>query len=383
MKRPAAMKLNVNLSLQRREGFSLQVIEQWSLEGITAITGPSGSGKTTLLRCLAGLEKDCQGQLLWGDDCWLDSAQSITVPAPERRCGVVFQDDRLFPHLNVAGNLEYAHRRRQGNGPELDELVTQFGLQELIHYPVGKLSGGQRKRVAIARALASAPRWLLMDEPLSGLDQVAADSILKQLTELCRRWQLPVVYVSHSLREIAAWSDRLILMDQGRVTAQGDIAELCTDLSLGLSHNSDAISVLQARTQAADADGLQAADLAPGAAESGATLWLSESELPAQQNVRLQIAARDVSLSLSPASDSSIVNILPAEIETISDDHQSQCLIRLRCGGQILLARITRRSAKRLQLEAGQRVYAQIKSVALLSAAPARQLCDDAPHDDE
>lgn len=372
------LQVHLRLELERKEGFALRVDEQWPLNGITAITGASGSGKTTLLRCLAGLERNGRGQLLWGDECWQDSHQSIFVSARERRCGVVFQDDRLFPHLNVAGNLRYAYQRRQNDGPDLDELVTQFGLQELVHFPVAKLSGGQRKRVAIARALAGAPRWLLMDEPLSGLDQRAADAILKQLNELCRRWRLPAVYISHSLREIAAWSDRLIVLDQGRIQAQGDIAELCTDLSLGLSHSSDAFSVLQARTEAAQSDGLQAANLAVGSDQSTTTLWLSESDLPAQQTVRLQIAARDVSLALSPASDSSIVNILPAEIETINDDHQSQCLIRLRCGGQVLLARITRRSAHRLQLKTGQRVYAQIKSVALLSAAPAGQLCDDA-----
>lgn len=365
------MKLELNLSINRKEGFSLRINGQWPLQGITAITGPSGSGKTTLLRCLTGLETDCSGQLHWGSECWQDSDKAAFVPAKARRCGIVFQDDRLFPHLNVSGNLHYAHKRRQGKGPELDELVSQFGLQDLLNYPVAKLSGGQRKRVAIARALAGAPRWLLMDEPLSGLDHQAADVILQNLTELCRRWQLPVVYISHSLREIAAWSDRLILMDQGRIAAQGDVASLCTDLSLGLSHNSDAISVLQAQTQAAEPDGLQAAQLIPEQGQTGTLLWLSESHLPAQQQVRLQIAARDVSLSLSPAQDSSIVNILPADIEHISEDHQSQCLVRLSCGGQALLARITKRSAHRLQLTPGQRVYAQIKSVALLSAAPA------------
>lgn len=374
------MTLRLDLKLERREGFSLNAQGEWPLQGITAITGPSGSGKTTLLRCLAGLESDAKGMLHWGDECWQDSDKRLHVSPMLRRCAVVFQDDRLFPHLNVEDNLRYAYKRRQGGGPAMEELVTQFGLQELLHFPIAKLSGGQRKRVAIARALANAPRWLLMDEPLSGLDHKAADTILHHLTQLCRQWQIPVVYVSHSLREIAAWSDRLIVMEGGSIVAQGDVAALCTDLSLGLSHADDAISVLKAQTKSAEADGLQAAVLNSdqNAAEQTA-LWLSESHLPAGQDIRLQIAARDVSISLTPATDSSIVNIVPVSIDSISEDHQTQCLLRLNCGTQTLLARITRRSAQRLQLKTGQRVYAQIKSVALLSAASASQLCDDAP----
>ncbi len=355
------MSLRIDLSLQRPD-FQLRVDTDIEATGITALCGPSGCGKTTLLRAIAGLEPAAHGQLQFNGDSWQDGER--LVPAERRAVGLVFQDARLFPHLSVAANLEFARRRRFGDsGPAQAEVSDWLAIAPLLSRPVSGLSGGEQKRVAIARTLLSAPRLLLMDEPLAGLHAGARAELLELLARLPEHLHIPIVYVSHSFSEVSRLADAVLLMAEGRISAQGSVLTLSSDLHSPLSHAPDAAAVVSATVAEHDEDyGLSYAHLGDGAG-----LWLSRLSQPPGSAIRLQLPARDVSIALEAPTASSILNVLPATVAEIEQTERAQVLLKLAVGGQTLLARITRKSLERLALQKGQAVYAQIKSVSLLS----------------
>ncbi len=196
---------------KRRGMFHSKLCARFAGPGIYGISGPSGSGKTTLLRCLAGLEPSATGTLWRDDECWLDSSRGIHLPPQQRQVGLVFQDARLFPHLNVGDNLRFSHRRAHSeHSLALDEVIDWLGLRPLLASPVQQLSGGEQQRVAIARALVNAPRVLLMDEPLTALDSASRKALLPKIRELPGRFNMLMVYVSHDEEQIAALCDHVV-----------------------------------------------------------------------------------------------------------------------------------------------------------------------------
>ena len=198
----------------QRAGFMLDVDAQFPLRGITALFGASGSGKTTLLRCIAGLER-ASGSLRVGDETWQD--EKIFLPVHRRTLGYVCQEASLFPHLSVRANLEYGYRRIAPfeRKVQLEQVVGWLGLNQLIgRVDPAQLSGGERQRVAIGRALLTSPRLLLMDEPLSALDTRSKQEILPYLEALHRELEIPVLYVSHALDEVARLADHLLLLQE-------------------------------------------------------------------------------------------------------------------------------------------------------------------------
>lgn len=352
--------LDLALQLQR-PGFHLDLEGQWPSDRIVGIYGPSGAGKTSLLRCLAGLES-ATGQIAIDGKTW--QAPARTIPSHRRNIGYVFQEARLLPHLTVVGNLRYAWRRRGSNtGLKWDEVIEALQLQPLLSQPAPLLSGGQAQRVALARALLTHPRLLLLDEPLVSLDAASRGPILDLLESLPQRCGLGMIYVSHSLEEINRLADYLVLFRNGRVEAQGPALELAGRLDLPLAREDNAAAMLTTQICGHHRDDqlteLRLAD--------GQRLWLTGLRGDVGQNLRLRIPARDVSLALTAAEDSSILNILATEVEAIDDYDAARVSLRLRAANQWLLARVTRRSARHLQLTPGCAVYAQIKSVALLS----------------
>ncbi|TVP54179.1 MAG: molybdenum ABC transporter ATP-binding protein [Halomonadaceae bacterium] len=360
--------IHFDLQLQR-PGFHLQVASQLPPEGVTALFGRSGCGKTTLLRCLAGLESGAQGHLQVNGVSWQGNGRSLTPQ--QRPVGVVFQEGRLFPHLNVSDNLHYGYRRtpvaqRQLHPPEAVELL---GLGALLQRRPDQLSGGQRQRVAIGRALLTSPQLLLMDEPLAALDALSKAEILPWLEKLHRNLSMPVIYVSHALDEVTRLADHMLLMEEGKLLAQGSLQELLTRTDLPLSHGDNALSVLAARvTGYAPGDYLMQLRIeGSGNDQDGGQLWLPCHQPPAVGTVvRLRLAARDMVLSLSPPEQASVLNVLPAQVLEISPDpHPAHRLVRLGVGQNTLLARITLRSLNALALVPGSRVYAQIKAVAV------------------
>ncbi len=189
-------------------------------EGVTAVWGPSGAGKTTLLRAIAGLAR-LDGHVTIDGETWQDGR--LFRPVHRRRIGFVFQEPSLLPHLGVRGNLDYA-AKRAGGSVDFDAVVAWLQLAPLLGRGVAKLSGGERQRVALARALLSAPRLLLLDEPLSSLDGEAKAEIVPMIAELAKTSGLPILYVSHEAYEIERLADRVLRIQDGKVSAEPEKA---------------------------------------------------------------------------------------------------------------------------------------------------------------
>jgi len=362
--------IEARLTLARRD-FALEVALALPSRGVSALFGPSGCGKTTLLRALAGLER-ATGRVALNDQTWQDDAAgAVFVPTHQRPIGYVIQEAALFPHLDVRSNLDYGQRRiaPAERRIALDQAVDLLGIGALMDRRPATLSGGERQRVAIARALATSPRLLLMDEPLAALDAARKAEILPYLERLHRTMALPIVYVTHALDEVARLADHLVLLQAGRVLAEGGVADLFARTDLPLGRQDEAGAVLEAT--------VAAHDLAYGLtriAVAGGSLWLGAVEQPPGTPVRVRVLARDVSIAREAPQHSSILNVLPVTLEAIEglEPEGRTVLLRLRlgaCGDRAaaaLLARITRRSADTLALQPGDRLHAQIKGVALM-----------------
>ena len=345
-----------------RGDFRLDVHLDIPGQGITALLGPSGCGKTTLLRAIAGLECCREGFLKVGDRVWQSARQF--VPTHRRSLGYVFQEANLFAHLSVRGNLEYGLKRVPAaeRKVSLSTAIELLGISHLLERGTDQLSGGERQRVAIARALAVSPGILLMDEPLSALDLARKQEIMPYLESLHGELDIPVLYVSHSADEVARLADHLVLLDSGRVKATGPIGRMLTRLDLPMAHGGDAEALVEAVVAGHDEDyELTYLDF------PGGRFAVAHKALPTGRSVRLRIAARDVSLTMERQSGTSILNIFPATIDEINPTGGAQVTVRLLAGGVPLLSRVTRKSAALLGLEPGKKVYAQVKSVALLA----------------
>lgn len=350
--------------LPRRGGFLLDVDLEIPAGGYTVVLGPSGCGKTTLLRTVAGLERQARGLVRLGTKVLQDDDAGIFLPAHRRGMGVVFQSGGLLPHLDVSGNLAFARRRarqRVADGAGLLELLELLDLQTLQRHRPHELSGGQRQRVALARAVISGPDALLLDEPFASLDRPTRRGLYPYLDRLRRRFALPALHVTHDLEEAARLGTHLILLKEGKVGHHGPLARALVDFESGLATGPEAWSILEARVVSGpDADGLLEL------AWAGRRLWVAGDERPADPSIRVMARARDVSLALEAAADTSILNILPLTVEAVHHDAGRRVLVRLDGDGQKLLAAVTARSAQALALAPGRPVFAQIKSLSLL-----------------
>jgi molybdate transport system ATP-binding protein len=351
-----------------RAGFTLDVSLGLPERGVTALFGPSGCGKTSVLRALAGLER-AAGRVALGDAVWQDDSCRIFLPTHRRPLAYVIQEAALFPHLSVQGNLDYGLRRTPvaQRRIALDQAVELLGIAPLLGRRSTALSGGERQRVAIARALVTSPQLLLMDEPLAALDAARKAEILPYLEGLNAALAIPIVYVSHAIAEVARLADHLVLLDQGRVVAQGPLAEVLARIDLPQSLGEDAGVVLDGVVGERDAS-WHLARLDVDGPSCG--LWVRDAGLAVGRRVRLRVLARDVSLTRAPQTGTSIANQLRGAVEAIADDrHPGLALVRVRVGpkGTVpLVARLTRRSAHALGLSPGMPVWAQVKTVALM-----------------
>lgn len=354
-------RVDLRYRLERAD-FSLDVDLKIPLRGITGIFGESGAGKTTVLRCVAGLERPSLGKLVVDGEVWQDQAANICRPIHERRIAYVFQEPRLFWHLNVLQNLEYGQRRTraQQNGFEFDQIVDLLGLHKLLHRAPDELSGGEAQRVAIARALLRAPRLMLMDEPLAALDRTRKDEILPFLDRLHAQLSVPILYVSHNIEELCRLCDYLVVMDGGRVLAAGEIQSVLVRLDLPLLAGEDAGSVIRCTVKGYDAE----YELTRLGFSGG--MFLVPGRFGEQdEELRLRIRANDVSLCRDRPRHSTILNIIPATVEQIKPFQGPLVMVRLVVGLDRLTARITRRSCDELGLKKGDEVLAQIKAVAV------------------
>ncbi|MGB5628294.1 MAG: molybdenum ABC transporter ATP-binding protein [Woeseiaceae bacterium] len=309
--------------------------------GITGIFGESGSGKTTLLRCIAGLER---------------GSNNDSLPVHKRNVGYVFQDPGLFPHLTVRGNIEYGARRATTHRVDSAPVVDMLGIGNLLNRKPASLSGGEAQRVAIAAALLRSPDLVLMDEPLASLDRKRRDELLPYFDRLHDELSVPVLYVSHDIDEISRLCDHLVLLDKGRVAASGDLFEVVSRVDVPMLSGRNAGVVLWA-TPVDHEDGLTKFDFGDG------DIWAPGEFETGRSPMRLRISARDVSVARERPTQTTILNVLRAVVEEIHTVDKAVALLRLGVGNQVVLAQVTNRSVRRLDLRPGERVFAQVKSV--------------------
>jgi molybdate transport system ATP-binding protein len=330
--------------------------------GITAIFGRSGSGKTSLINAVAGIFTPDEGRIDIGGAVVLDTKNGINTPTHRRDIGYVFQDARLFPHMSVQDNLRYAarHGRARSNAAREDEIITLLGIDGLLNRRIATLSGGEKQRVTIGRALLSDPKILLMDEPLSALDAPRKAEIMPYLERIRQAVNIPILYVSHSISEVARLAHHMVVLDQGRVIAAGPTQSILSDPALVpiLGVRSAGASIV-ARIAAHDSDGLTQLSTSAG------VIYVPKLSGDIGHSVRVRILAQDVTIALSRPHDISALNILPSVITDIRIGDGPGAIVLLRSGDDTILARITKRSVTQLGLTTGMSCYAVVKSVSV------------------
>jgi len=332
-----------------------------SENGVTALFGRSGSGKTSMIRIIAGLTRPEEGRVLLDDEPLTDTAKGIFVPRHRRRFGYVFQEARLFPHLSVRSNLTYGRwfAPKAGRADNFDRIVDMLGIAPLLTRAPAKLSGGERQRVAIGRALLSSPRLLLMDEPLAALDEARKAEILPYLERLRDETQIPIVYVSHSIAEVARLANQVVVMRDGRVEAIGSAADILSRPS-GNEGRREAGALLEGTVASVD----------PKHQLATVTLKTGELQVPGAaaepgKRVRILIPARDVMLATVKPEGLSALNINDGTIRELAPADDGTVEVQVDCGGDVILSRITALSVEKLALAPGKAVFAVIKTVAL------------------
>jgi molybdate transport system ATP-binding protein len=353
--------MSLTIALRHRLGaFHLDAKFDVEQAGITALFGPSGAGKTTIINAIAGLLRPDEGRVVLDSETLLDTEAGIFVPARLRRMGYVFQDARLFPHLSVEANLGFGWRRAENRATRagFDEIVDLLGLNPLLRRKPATLSGGEKSRVALGRALLAAPRLLLLDEPLAALDASRKAEILPYFERLRDGARLPMIYVTHSVDEVSRLADSMIVVDAGRVAAQGSVFDLLSNPELGAlvpTHG----AVIAARVAEQRSDGLTAL------AFDGGILLVPRFSRPVGAPMRVRLRADDVMLALEAPQAISANNVLSVQVVAIHPAGDTNADIRLLCGGVRLVSRITCASVSRLGLTPGVRVFAIVKSVTL------------------
>lgn len=353
------------------ENFALDVNFAADSSGITALFGPSGSGKSSTVNAISGLLSPREGAIRLDGTALFDSATGTDLPARRRHVGYVFQDARLFPHMSVRRNLEFGARRR-GAAPgdaEFRHIVELLGLTHLLPRRPRSLSGGEKQRVALGRAMLARPRLLLLDEPLAAIDPSRKAEILPYFERLRDEVGVPIVYVSHSVDEVGRLADHLVVLNEGRVAAEGPVFDIMSRIDLfPLTGRFEAGAVLEARVARHDRE-----DSLTRVTFDGGELWIPEVAAAEGASVRLRIRARDIMLARGRPEGISANNVLQADIVAIRRDEGPYLDIQLRCGTAQLLARITHRSLKRLGLEVGNRVYAVIKTATVARQSSRRR----------
>ena len=352
--------LSVSIT-HRLGGFTLDAAFE-AEGGVTVLFGRSGAGKTSLVNAIAGLYRPERGRIAVDGVVLTDTEARVFVPAHRRRVGYVFQEGRLFPHLNVRQNLLYGRwfAPRGAAGRDFDQVVGLLGIDRLLSRRPANLSGGEKQRVAIGRALLARPRLLVMDEPLASLDESRRGEILPYIERLRDEMQVPIVYVSHSIAEVARLATTLVVLSDGAVAAIGPTAQVMARLDLfPLTGRAEAGAILATRVAAHDKRfGLTILQAAAG------ELRVPHLDLPIGAALRVRIRARDVMIALAPPEGLSALNVLPGTVAEISGDNGPIVQMRLDCGGEALIARLTRRSVETLGLMPGLTVHAVVKSIA-------------------
>jgi molybdate transport system ATP-binding protein len=330
---------------------------------LTALFGRSGSGKTSLVNAIAGLVRPDRGRILVGGTTLVDTQRGIFVPKHRRRVGYVFQEGRLFPHLTVRQNLLFGRWfvPMGERSMDLQAVTDLLGIGRLLERHPAALSGGEKQRVALGRALLTSPRVLLMDEPLASLDDMRKAEILPFIERLRDEAHVPIVYVSHSLTEVARLATTVVVMNDGNSVAVGNPEDILGRSDLVPPESfADGSALIRATVLHHDKSfGLTT--LHSTAGELQAPLV----DLPIGTLVRVRVQSRDVMIATEIPHGLSALNVLRGRVVKLNVVGGHQVNIELDCNGEHITARLTSKSVDRLGIRTGLEVYAVLKSVAL------------------
>jgi len=371
--------MSLSVDIRHRLGaFSLGTVFETGGR-LTALFGPSGSGKTSLVNLISGLLRPDSGRIVAGGRVLVDTKAGIFVPKHRRRIGYVFQDARLFPHMTVSQNLRFG-RFFTPSGErysEWDSVTHLLGIGHLLDRKPNSLSGGEKQRVAIGRALLASPRLILMDEPLASLDDRRKAEIMPYIERLRDETGIPIVYVSHSVAEVARLATDMVVLDEGRVAAAGPTSEILQRLDvLPEEERGEGGAVLDMRVTGRD-EAFGMSTLASAAGE----IHVAGLEAARGSTVRVRIRARDVIIATERPRGISALNILPGRIAGVTSGNGHFADVSIDCNGEIVSARITRQSAEMLGLVPGLPVFAVVKSVTFDRANTAPAAASDTSHE--
>jgi molybdate transport system ATP-binding protein len=361
---PASARLEVRVRkrMAAQGGEFVLDVEFQGAPGFTILFGASGAGKTTLLDCVAGLVTPDAGRITIGERVLFDSEQRTDVPVAKRRAGYVFQDLALFPHLTVEENVEYGltHLPRSQRGERAAAILQAFRIAHLARRSAQEISGGESQRVALARTLVTDPAVLLLDEPLAALDAPTKARIIDDLREWNREHRIPILYVTHSREEVFALGERVIVLDAGRIVAEGTPHEVMT------APQQETVAQLAGFENIFDAV-VESAHLERGTmtcrVEGNAGPLLLETPLvrgDVGTPVRVGIRAGDILLATSLPQGLSARNVIPGRIRSI-EQRDVIVIARVHCGVEMEI-HLTLAARDSLRLEPRKEVWLVIKT---------------------
>jgi molybdate transport system ATP-binding protein len=356
------LELSLEKSLNQ---FSLTIDLSLAIQNITGLFGHSGCGKSTLLQILAGLKQADSGKIIFQNTALVDTLQNISLAASQRNIGLVFQNSRLFPHLTVLQNLQFAQKRCKSPSLSIDEIIELTELTAITNASCTHLSGGEQQRVALARAILNEPNLLLLDEPLSALDQQSKLALLKLIKKIQVKLHMPMIYVSHNMAELQYLADNLIIMNQGKIIEYGNIHKVIHQLNYKADNYHQTSLSLPIKAQHYE-QGLT--ELALTAQKSVFLPYIELTDNELAQPLRCFILANDISVTLSEPSDSSIVNHLAGTIIDIVNQENtthSSVLLTINCFEQLFYVRISKYSLQHLALNVNTSLFIQFKANAV------------------
>lgn len=324
-------------------------------QGITGIFGPSGSGKTSFLRCIAGLEAVDNGVFYIDKRCLEDSEKNIYLPTHKRSIGFVFQDGELFQHLTVKKNLEYGLKRAEKSHANFHQIVDWLAIEPLLNSSTATLSGGEVQRIAIARALLSSPDLLLMDEPISSLDECAKNEVLTCLEKLQKKINIPILYVTHSIKELKRLAQYVVLINDGQVTDSGKACEIIPRLE-PTQNNVKHTLIMTELISHDEKYQLSCVRFAAG------YIYIPKLAKSVGERVQLQIRADEVIINLTKPESSSILNGYEAVIIEINTENSHSSTLKLDVSGEMILASISHKATKLLKLTQGLKLFIQFNA---------------------
>jgi molybdate transport system ATP-binding protein len=357
-----SVALSVRIFMKRSETFSVDV-EFLAPAGFTILFGKSGAGKTTILDSVVGLVHPNAGRIALGAEgrVLFDSALGINVPVGKRKVGYLFQNLALFPHLTVEQNVQYglAHMDRQARRERSAKILESFQIAHLARHKPGEVSGGERQRAALARALVIDPTVLLLDEPLSALDSTTKSKIIDDLRTWNADHGIPIIYVTHATREAYALGDHMVVLESGRVLAQGTPSEVLQ------SPNQETVANLAGFENVFDAS-ITAVNQKYGTMLCRPAGSEIEIEVPLTravqgEPVRIAIRAGDIMLAVERPHAISARNVFAGRLLSV-ERRGATVIIRVDAGGAHFESQVTPQAVEELRLQPDRQVWLVIKT---------------------